>query len=184
MKNRLRSRWAMIVGVLITALGTAIVYYQTPLGRAQAESRRLSVAPEFSGIDRWFNSTPIELKQLRGSVVLVEFWMFACSNCIRSIPHVVKWHETYKDRGLTVIGVHTPEFDFEHAGDAVQAAIARLKIPYPVAQDNDYETWNAYGNEYWPALYLIDAQGRVRFKHYGEGHYALVEAEIESALAD
>ena len=140
-------------------------------------------APEFTGIDKWLNSEPLTLAQLRGKVVLVDFWTFACGNCVATLPAVKSWHAKYKDRGLVVVGVHTPEFPFEQDTNNVKRAIERFGITYPVAQDNHYATWAAYGNQYWPAFYLIDKQGRVVYTHVGEGDYAQTEAVIGKLLA-
>ncbi|HEY9253136.1 MAG TPA: thioredoxin family protein [Stenotrophomonas sp.] len=141
------------------------------------------LAPDFKGIGHWLNSPPQTLQQLRGKVVLVEFWTYSCINCIHVLPHVKQWHADYKDQGLVVIGVHTPEYGYEKQLDNLQAAVKRFGITYPVAQDNGYETWNAYGNQYWPALYLIDQDGRVVYQHFGEGDYAQTEAKIRQLLA-
>jgi thiol-disulfide isomerase/thioredoxin len=140
-------------------------------------------APEFAGIDTWLNSEPLTLAQLRGKVVLVDFWTFACGNCVNTLPAVNAWHAKYKDKGLVVVGVHTPEFPFEHDTGNLRRAIERFGIEYPVAQDNRYQTWAAYGNQYWPAFYLIDKHGRVAYTHFGEGDYAQTEAAIEKLLA-
>lgn len=141
------------------------------------------IAPEFAGIDTWLNSPPLTLAQLRGKVVLVDFWTFACGNCVNTLPAVNAWHRKYGERGLVVVGVHTPEFPFEHDTGNVQRAIERFGITYPVAQDNRYATWAAYRNQYWPAFYLIDKQGRVAYTHVGEGDYARTEAAIAALLA-
>jgi thiol-disulfide isomerase/thioredoxin len=140
------------------------------------------VAPEFKGIGQWLNSSPLTLQQLRGKVVLVEFWTYSCINCIHVLPHTKAWHAKYRDQGLVVIGVHTPEYGYEKQLSNLQAAVKRFGITYPVAQDNDYRTWNAYGNRYWPALYLIDQDGRVVYQHFGEGEYATTEARIQQLL--
>lgn len=113
-------------------------------------------APEFTGIQTWLNSEPRTLASLRGKVVLVDFWTYTCINCINTLPYVKQWHQKYKDQGLVVVGVHTPEFPFERTTKNVADAIKRFGIEYPVAQDNDYKTWDAYRNQYWPAFYLID----------------------------
>lgn len=141
------------------------------------------VAPEFTGIERWLNSEPLALAQLRGRVVLVDFWTYACINCIRTLPHVNRWAEMYTPQGLTVVGVHTPEFPFERTTSNVEVAMRRHGVKHPVAQDNRYGTWKAYSNQYWPAAYLIDAQGRIRYKHFGEGEYERTEAVIRALLA-
>ncbi len=144
----------------------------------------LGKAPDFTGNERWFNSKPLTLKALRGRVVLVDFWTYTCINCIRTLPYTRAWDAAYRSRGLTIVGVHTPEFQFEHDAANVQDAIAQNRLRYPVAQDNDYKTWNAWGNEYWPAKYLIDAKGRVRYVHFGEGADKKTEAAIRSLLAE
>ena len=110
-------------------------------------------APEFAGITNWFNSTPLRLADLRGKVVLVDFWTYGCVNCVNTLPHVTALYAKYKDRGFVVVGIHTPEFPFERSASNVQAALKRHGITYPVAQDNDSQTWNAYRNRYWPAQY-------------------------------
>lgn len=128
-------------------------------------------APAFTGIDHWLNSGPLTFKDLRGKVVLIDFWTYSCINCIRTLPHLERWYNMYRDRGLVIIGVHTPEFPFEKSTRNVEDAIKRFGIHYPVAQDNEYATWNAYNNEYWPAEYLIDKNGDIVYEHFGEGHY-------------
>jgi thiol-disulfide isomerase/thioredoxin len=147
-----------------------------------APLERPVAAPEFTGIDRWLNSAPLSMQGLRGKVVLVDFWTYTCINCIRTLPHVKSWHEKYKDKGLVVVGVHTPEYPFERSTANVQAAIKRFGIAYPVAQDNRYATWQAYGNQYWPAVYLVDRRGRIVYTHFGEGAYAETEARIRALL--
>jgi thiol-disulfide isomerase/thioredoxin len=141
------------------------------------------LAPEFAGIDQWLNSTPLTMAGLRGRVVLIDFWTYDCINCQRTLPHVNRWAAKYRDQGLTVVGVHTPEFPFERSTRNVQAAMERLGVKHPVAQDNRYATWKAYGNQYWPAHYLVDAQGRIRYRHFGEGHYDRTESAIQALLA-
>jgi thiol-disulfide isomerase/thioredoxin len=141
------------------------------------------VAPEFKGIDHWINSKPLTMAQLRGKVVLLEFWTYSCINCVHVMPYVKQWHKRYQDKGLVVIGVHTPEYAEEKILGNVQSAVKRFGIEYPVAQDTNYETWNAYNNRFWPALYLIDRDGRVAYDHFGEGAYAQTEARIQQLLA-
>ena len=147
----------------------------------------LGKAPDFTDNQRWFNTPggqPLTLAALRGKVVLVDFWTYTCINCIRTLPDVKAWYGRYRDGGLVVVGVHTPEFGFEKDAGNVAAAIRQNGLHYPVAQDNDYGTWNAYGNQYWPAKYLIDARGEVRYTHFGEGDYRKTEAAIRSLLAE
>jgi cytochrome c biogenesis protein CcdA/thiol-disulfide isomerase/thioredoxin len=141
-------------------------------------------APDFVGIDHWLNSSPLTMAGLRGKVVLVDFWTYSCINCIRTLPYVESWYQKYAADGLVIVGVHTPEFVFEHDTGNVTAAIARFGITYPVAQDNEFKTWGAYNNQYWPADYLIDAGGHIRDTHFGEGDYLKTEATIRSLLAE
>jgi cytochrome c biogenesis protein CcdA/thiol-disulfide isomerase/thioredoxin len=147
----------------------------------------LGEAPDFTGNDRWFNTPangPLDLAGLRGRVVLIDFWTYTCINCIRTLPYLRAWDGRYRERGLTIVGVHTPEFTFEREADNVRRAIAANRLRYPVAQDNEYATWTAWGNQYWPAKYLIDARGRVRYAHFGEGAYEETEAAIRALLAE
>ena len=148
----------------------------------RANGSSAPVAPEFTGINHWINSKPLTMAQLRGKVVLVEFWTYSCINCVRVMPYVKQWHQRYKDQGLTVVGVHTPEYGYERILGNVQSAVKRFGIEYPVAQDNGFQTWNAYNNRYWPALYLVDRDGRVVYRHFGEGNYAITEAKIQQLL--
>jgi cytochrome c biogenesis protein CcdA/thiol-disulfide isomerase/thioredoxin len=147
----------------------------------------LGRAPEFVGNERWFNTPgerPLTLRQLRGRVVLVDFWTYSCINCIRTLPYLEAWDRRYRKDGLTIVGVHTPEFPFEREASNVEEAIAEDGIHYPVAQDNEQQTWNAYGNQYWPAEYFIDANGNVRYVHFGEGEYGEKEQVIRQLLAE
>jgi thiol-disulfide isomerase/thioredoxin len=155
----------------------------TSFGASAASLKNSIAAPEFAGIDKWLNSQPLSISQLRGKVVLVDFWTYTCINCINTLPHVRDWNQKYKDQGLVVIGVHTPEYPFERDTDNVKAAIKRFNITYPVAQDNHYATWSAYNNQYWPAFYLIDTEGQVVYSHFGEGDYEETEAQIKALLA-
>ena len=140
------------------------------------------VAPEFRGIDHWLNGPPQTLAALRGKVVLVEFWTHRCINCLHVLPHTVQWHERYKDRGLVVVGIHTPETEEEGEVPGLQATMRELGVSFPVALDNGYATWNAYGNQYWPAYYLVNREGEVVRKHVGEGDYGATEAAIVELL--
>lgn len=139
-------------------------------------------APGFTGISHWINSDPVTKERLKGKVVLVDFWTYSCINCIRTLPYVTKWYDEYKDKGFVVIGVHTPEFAFEKETSNVEKAASRLGVNYPVAQDNDYATWRAFKNQYWPAEYLIDTNGNIVYEHFGEGHYDNTENAIREAL--
>jgi thiol-disulfide isomerase/thioredoxin len=138
--------------------------------------------PEFQGISAWLNSAPLTPSDLKDSVVLVQFWTFACINCQRTLPYVTRWHQQYANQGLKVIGVHTPEFAFEREEGNVKNALQQHQITYPVPIDNNYKTWNAYKNNYWPHLYLADRQGIVRYDHIGEGAYDKTEQVIRQLL--
>ncbi|MFJ6326119.1 MULTISPECIES: cytochrome c biogenesis protein DipZ [Hyphomicrobiales] len=140
--------------------------------------------PSLDGAVQWLNSQPLSVSALKGKVILVDFWTYSCINCIRAIPYVKAWAEKYKDQGLVVIGVHAPEFAFEKNVDNVKKAVGDLGIAYPVAIDNDYAIWRAFDNQYWPAHYFIDAQGRVRHHHFGEGEYDQSERVIQQLLAE
>jgi cytochrome c biogenesis protein CcdA/thiol-disulfide isomerase/thioredoxin len=139
-------------------------------------------APELAGVSAWLNSPPLTMAKLRGKVVLVDFWTYSCINCIRTLPHLESWDRAYRSKGLVILGVHTPEFAFEHVLANVRSNAARLGVRYPVALDNDYATWNAYGNQYWPAEYLVDRNGHVRHAHFGEGQYGETERLIRQLL--
>ena len=141
-----------------------------------------TAAPNFIGISRWFNSAPLSIGELRGKVVLVDFWTYGCYNCVNTLPYVTKLYDQYRGRGLVVVGVHTPEFPFERSAGNVQAALTRHGITYPVAQDNDSATWNAWRNQYWPAQYIVDQRGNVVFSHAGEGQYDEIERTVRRLL--
>ena len=140
-------------------------------------------APPLHADGDWINTKPLTLARLRGKVVLIDFWTYSCINCLRTLPHLKAWDATYRSKGLVIIGVHTPEFAFEHVSSNVRAAVQRLGIRYPVVQDNRYKTWDNYANQYWPAEYLIDRSGHVRHTHFGEGEYPQTEALIRRLLA-
>jgi cytochrome c biogenesis protein CcdA/thiol-disulfide isomerase/thioredoxin len=152
-----------------------------------ANSGRGPGAPDFRGIKLWLN-TPggksLSLAGLRGRVVLVDFWTYSCINCLRTLPHLKAWDRAYRRAGLTIVGVHSPEFAFERVPDNVRSAVKRLGVRYPVALDNDFATWRAYSNDYWPADYLIDKSGRIRDEHYGEGAYEETEGAIRRLLGE
>ena len=140
------------------------------------------VAPPIHADGAWINSPPLNLAALHGKVVLIDFWTYSCINCLRTLPHLKAWYAAYHKDGLVIIGVHTPEFAFEHVTSNVQAAVKRLGITYPVVQDNDYKTWDNYANQYWPAEYLIDKTGHVRHTEFGEGSYPETEQLIRTLL--
>ena len=178
-----------VSGDLAALHGGGPVSHETGTSQAAA-GQRLPVyfqAPNFTGTQDWFNTPgnqPLSLDQLRGQVVLVDFWTYTCINCIRTLPYIEAWYQKYHQDGFTVVGVHTPEFPFEKEASNVQQAIGDFGLTYPVVQDNDAATWNAYNNQYWPADYLIDAKGRVRLVHFGEGSYTETEDAIRSLLAE
>jgi thiol-disulfide isomerase/thioredoxin len=137
-----------------------------------------------SGATGWLNSEPLTPEGLRGGVVLVDFWTYTCVNWLRTLPYVRAWHEKYRDTGLTIVSVHTPEFGFERTIENVRRHAARLGVTFPVAVDSDYGVWRAFSNHYWPAVYVADAEGRIRFHHFGEGEYAMTEMVIQQLLLD
>jgi cytochrome c biogenesis protein CcdA/thiol-disulfide isomerase/thioredoxin len=164
----------------------------TPGARAQQQGAGTPLqdygpAPEFAGISTWLDTEggkPLTLAGLRGRVVLIDFWTYSCINCLRTLPQVTAWDRKYREAGLTIVGVHSPEFAFEHVVANVRRAIADQGIAYPVAVDNDLATWSAWGNQYWPAEYLIDRDGHVRYVTFGEGHYDKTEAAIRDLLGE
>ncbi|RCW82702.1 cytochrome c biogenesis protein CcdA [Phyllobacterium bourgognense] len=160
---------------------------QLALNASEAFRSDLPVEGQFPSLDgavEWLNSPPLTTEQLRGKVVLVDFWTFACINCIHTVPYVRAWAEKYKDQGLVVIGVHAPEFAFERKIENVKKAIGEFKIGYPVAIDNNFAIWKAFDNSYWPAHYFIDAKGQIRYHHFGEGDYEESEKVIQDLLAE
>lgn len=142
------------------------------------------LAPEIIGIHSWINSEPLTLAKLRGQVVLVDFWTYSCINCLRTLPYLRQWHEKYKDLGLVIVGVHSPEFNFEKNLENVQKAVTDNEVKWPVGLDNDMSTWRNYRNRFWPAKYLVDAEGRIRYTHFGEGKYEETEAKIQELLEE
>ncbi|MGH9417264.1 MAG: cytochrome c biogenesis protein DipZ [Terriglobales bacterium] len=182
---------------LVTALGRpnhaapALVVRADPPPAAAAAIMPQDVAldregpmPSLRGATGWINSAPLTPAGLRGKVVLVDFWTYSCINCLRSLPYIESWAEKYKDQGLVVIGVHSPEFAFERQISNVREAVTRLHLTFPVAVDSDLKVWNAFNNEYWPADYFVDASGQIRFHHFGEGSYAESERVIQELLAE
>jgi thiol-disulfide isomerase/thioredoxin len=171
------------LGVLSNGISRLTAGEQMIPSRTLTEEIKAPSAPELStGV--WINSEPLTLKNLHGRVVLIEFWTFACYNCRNTLPTVKKWDAQYRDKGLTIIGVHTPESDLERNLNDLRREVAALGIKYPVVTDNDYSTWNAYKVEAWPTLFLLDKQGRVRWTHVGEGYYDQTEASIRKLLAE
>ena len=183
MVRRFRTAFAAIAAL---ALPAALL---SPLSAGASSAAHFSVghpraAPELTGISTWINSNPVTLASLRGKVVLVDFWTFGCVNCQRTLPYVKAWYAKYHGRGFEIIGVHTPELSYERSVANVRKAVNRLGIAYPVAIDPSFATWNAYSNQYWPAEYFIDKQGRIRHYVEGEGGYTNTPKVIEALLAE
>lgn len=183
----------MLIGIVVAIAIVAVSVYATGFSRqlltpffgssTAFKSSESAIAPDLAS-GNWINSEPLKLKDLRGRVVLVEFWTFGCINCRNTLPFIKSWHDHYQDKGLTVVGVHSPEFDEERDVEKVRSEVASLGIRYPVVTDNDYQTWNAYNVEAWPTAFLLDKQGRIRWKHVGEGDYAEAERMIQQLLAE
>lgn len=176
----------MKLHALAAAFISAAAITSLPLRAEDSAAIRLAraarPAPELVAVTQWLNSRPLRLADLRGKVVLVDFWTLGCINCVNTLPHVTKLYSKYKDKGFVVIGVHTPEFAYEKSTANVAAAIKRHGIEYPVAQDNSFGTWNAYGNHYWPAQYIIDKKGNIVFEHAGEGSYGEIDHTVAALL--
>src|SRR5258705_10635135 len=183
---------ALAIVVLAAAIGAPIMAYKAgqvggigPVyGEASTATAGQGDFPSLAGATGWLNSAPLTPAALRGKVVLVDFWTYSCINWRRQLPYVRAWAEKYKDQGLVVIGVHTPEFDFEKNVDNIRWAVKDMKVGYPVAIDSDYGIWRAFDNAYLPALYLIDAQGRIRHTQFGEGDYGRSEAVLRKLLSE
>ena len=139
--------------------------------------------PEIQGIETWLNSVPIKLSEQKGKVILLQFWTFGCINCQRTLPSIIKWHQDYASQGLLVVSIHAPEFAFERSINNVKKAVQQRGITYPVAIDNNFITWKAFDNQYWPHLFLADRQGVLRYDHIGEGAYEQTEQKIRELLA-
>jgi thiol-disulfide isomerase/thioredoxin len=186
--TRYRAALAAIAALIVAAVLFTVVHDPTPPATASSTggevlpvSQRV-LAPDFTGIDGWLNTTPLTLANLRGKVVLIDFWTFSCVNCVRTIPHLKVLYDAYQSRGFVIVGVHSPEFDFEKVPANVAAAVKRLGVTWPVAIDSQMATWNAYQNQYWPAEYLLDQQGRVAYTSFGEGDYPQTDAAVAELL--
>ena len=149
-----------------------------------AELTKVIPMPDFVGIEKWINTEPLSKTNLKGKVVLVDFWTYTCINCLRTVPHLVDWHNKYKDQGLVIVGIESPEFSFEGEIQNVEKAIDKLKIPYPVGVDSQMKTWDAFGNNVWPAHYLVDSKGTIRRVFLGEGDYEIQEKLIQQLLRE
>ena len=185
-------RQNLLIGIVVGLVIVAALTYVTgltsrllaPFGHtAEYESSESATAPELAAGD-WINSEPLKLNDLRGRVVLIEFWTFGCYNCRNTLPHIKDWNNRYGEKGLTVIGVHSPEFAEERIPENLRRQVLSLGIRYPVVSDNDYRTWNAYKVEAWPTIFLLDKQGRIRWMRVGEGDYDEAERLIQTLLAE
>jgi thiol-disulfide isomerase/thioredoxin len=185
-----RFRIALAAVLVLIAIVVVITVLRPPMpasvtGGASGAVFPLSAraaAPQFTGIDAWINTAPLTLSGLHGKVVLVDFWTFSCVNCVRTIPHLQQLYSAYRSRGFVIVGVHSPEFDFEKVQANIAAAVQRLGVTWPVAVDSEMATWNAYSNGVWPAEYLIDQQGRVAYVNLGEGSYDATDGAVASLL--
>ena len=182
----------MLIGIVVAIVIVGASVYATGFTRRLLSPFRIitahkslesATAPELAAGD-WINSEPLKLNELRGRVVLVDFWTFGCYNCRNTLPFIKGWHERYRDKGLTVVGVHSPEFDYEKEVENLRREVASLEIHYPVVSDNDYQTWDAYNVAAWPTIFLLDKQGRIRWMHVGEGDYDEAERMIQKLLAE
>ncbi len=201
--NLSRRRLLTYLGLGATATGAAVIAERSrsmslpnrvqptdSQPSSQPDSQSVAVAtttqnmlPEFAGIAQWLNSQPLSVTNLKGKATLIQFWTYTCINCQRTLPYIVRWHRDYASQGLQVIGIHTPEFSYERQADNVKQALQKHGITYPVPLDNDYKTWTAYQNQYWPHLFLADHQGVIRYDHIGEGAYDQTEQKIRQLLA-
>jgi thiol-disulfide isomerase/thioredoxin len=188
MKDMTRNMLLIIVLVLVVG---AIIYLQSQkpkigetMSNETTKNGKYPKAPELQGISAWVNSEPLTMEKLKGKVVIVDFWTYSCINCLRTLPYLNAWNEKYASKGLVIIGVHTPEFNFEKDLENVQFAVQKYGIKYPIALDNGYATWTAYRNQYWPRKYIIDKDGYIRYDHIGEGGYEESEKQIQELLAE
>uniref|UniRef100_A0A8J6ZHF5 Thioredoxin family protein n=1 Tax=Desmonostoc muscorum LEGE 12446 TaxID=1828758 RepID=A0A8J6ZHF5_DESMC len=182
-----RNRRYFLITMFKTIAATQISILACTKQSARSATAELPIEgelPSLVGAIAWLNSQPLTVDELRGKVVLINFWTYTCINWLRQLPYVRAWAEKYKDQGLVVIGIHTPEFEFEKNIDNVRRALTEMKIDYPIAVDNDYAVWRAFGNHYWPALYFIDTQGRIRHHQFGEGEYEQSERVIQRLLSE
>lgn len=176
----------LIVSLIILIQSTKTVTLQPPDTNASAlKTSKYEVAPELSGIKGYINAEDgFQLKDVQGKVILIDFWTYSCINCIRTLPYLKAWDEKYRDKGLVIVGVHSPEFEFEKDYNNVQTAVSKNNIKYPVVLDNDFSTWRAYKNRFWPHKYLVDSDGFIRFDHIGEGGYEETERMIQELLLE
>src|SRR5438477_3894708 len=186
--NRYRIALAAAVIVIAGTVVATLVRQAGPASPAPSGASALFpvdqryAVPDFTGVDGWINSPPLHISELRGHVVLVDFWTFSCVNCVRTVPHLRELYDAYRARGFVLVGVHSPEFDFEKVSGNVRAAVQRLGITWPVALDSQMATWSAYSNNYWPAEYLIDQSGKLAYVRFGEGDYDVTDSAVAALL--
>jgi len=192
MRNFFNGRQNMLIGIVAGIVIVAASAYASGLSRlllktfhssTEYKSSQSAAAPELAA-GEWINSEPLKLERLRGRVVLIDFWTFGCYNCRNTLPSIKEWNHRYREKGLTIIGVHSPEFDEEKNVENLRRQVSSLGITYPVVTDNDYKTWNAYKVEAWPTIFLLDKRGRIRWMHVGEGAYDETERLIQQLLAE
>ena len=188
-KNLIKKPLLTLIVIIFVVAAIAYIESQKPdLSKGKPASinaekdKKYPIAPDFVGIERWINSEPLKIEQLREKVVLVDFWTYTCINCIRTLPYLKEWDKKYSDKGLVIVGVHTPEFEFEKKYENVLKAVNDYQLKYAVAQDNNYATWSLYQNRYWPHKYLVDIDGYIRYDHIGEGAYDETEKMIQQLL--
>jgi thiol-disulfide isomerase/thioredoxin len=191
LRKRVGAAAPAVVAAVALGFGASTLAQPSPTGATSnprdATPLRLPVEgtmPPLDGAAAWLNTPPLTAEALRGKVVLVDFWTYSCINCLNALPHVREWNRKYKDQGLVVVSVHTPEFAYEKSINNVKRAVSNLDVSFPVAIDNNYAIWRAFGNNYWPAHYFVDAQGRIRFHHFGEGEYQKSEQVIQQLLEE
>ncbi|MGZ4104907.1 MAG: redoxin domain-containing protein [Actinomycetota bacterium] len=183
----MKTRLKLQIGIGAFVLAGAIAIAAVKVGSLQGslpEQSRARAAPEFTGISTWLNSAPLTISQLRGKVVWIDFWTYSCINCIRTLPSVREFYARYHQAGLEIVGVHSPEFSFEKSVSNIRAAIARYRLPYPVAVDNDMATWTAYRNNSWPHVYLVDRNGKIAYDYSGEGGDEDLQTHLRALLAE
>ena len=192
MRNFLDKQQNMLIGIVVGIVVVAASAYASGLSKlllktfcssTEYKSSESAAAPELATGD-WINSEPLKLADLRGRVVLIDFWTFGCYNCRNTLPYLSDWNKRYREKGLTIIGVHSPEFDEERIVENLRRQVSSLGIDYPIVTDNDYQTWNAYKVEAWPTIFLLDKRGRIRWMHVGEGAYDKTEQLIQQLLAE
>ena len=192
MRSFFNGRQNMLIGIVVGIVIVAASAYASGLSRlllktfhssTEYKSSQSAAAPELAA-GEWINSEPLKLERLRGRVVLIDFWTFGCYNCRNTLPSIKEWNHRYREKGLTIIGVHSPEFDEEKNVENLRRQVSSLGITYPVVTDNDYKTWNAYKVEAWPTIFLLDKRGRIRWMHVGEGAYDETERLIQQLLAE